>query len=87
MEIKKNYPLKPLNTFNISVDGKYFAEVASLDEIRKAVGFALKEELPLLMLGGGSNILFTHDFPGLVMKVNLLGKEDGRSHLCEGRCR
>jgi len=75
VEIKNNYPLKSLNTFNINVDGKYYTEVASVDDIREAVGFANERNLPVLLLGGGSNILFMDNFSGLVVKVNIGGKE------------
>jgi len=73
MEIKTNYPLKSLNTFNLNVDGKYFIEVASSDEIAPAYNFAKDKELPLLVLGGGSNLLFRDDFQGLILKVNIKG--------------
>ena len=73
MEILANYPLKSLNTFNIKVDGKYYTEVASEEEITEAMQFIEKQQLSLLVLGGGSNVLFTRDFPGLVMRINLRG--------------
>lgn len=75
MEIKTHYPLRSLTTFNINVDGKYFTEVASVEEIREAEVYAREQELPLLILGGGSNLLFTDHYHGLVMKVNMLGIE------------
>lgn len=73
MEIKTEYPLKTLNTFNIKVDAKYFMEVASPADIRQGVDFAKTQNIPLLVLGGGSNLLFTKNFDGLVMKVNVNG--------------
>lgn len=75
MEIKTNNPLQALNTFHIKVDGKFYLEVASVKELQLAWEFAQEHSLPLLILGGGSNILFTEDFPGLVMKVNFKGIE------------
>lgn len=73
MEMKSDYSLSSYNTFNIKVDGKFFTEVASLAEINEASTFAKQRELPLLILGGGSNVLFTADYPGLVMRVNFKG--------------
>ncbi len=73
MNIKENYSLKSLNTFGLKVDAKYFTTVASVDEIREAVLFAKKKNVPLLVLGGGSNILFKGNFSGLVVKNEIKG--------------
>jgi UDP-N-acetylmuramate dehydrogenase len=73
MKIKENYSLKSLNTFGLKVDAKYFTEVASLDEIKQAAEFVQKRAVPLLVLGGGSNILFVNNFSGLVLRNNLKG--------------
>jgi UDP-N-acetylmuramate dehydrogenase len=73
MKIKTDYPLESLNTFGIRVDGKYFTRVASVADIGKAVEFAGMKNLPLLVLGGGSNVLFNGSFDGLVMKVDISG--------------
>ena len=73
MEIKEHYNIQSLNTFGIRVDAKYFAEVASIEEIQQALSFAMKLKVPILILGGGSNLLFTEDFNGLILKINLKG--------------
>jgi UDP-N-acetylmuramate dehydrogenase len=70
MEILTNYPLKSLNTFGIDVDVKYFAQVASLDEIREGLVFAQQKKVPVMILGGGSNVLFTKDYSGLILKMD-----------------
>ncbi len=75
MEILTDHSLDSLNTFNINVDGKFYTEVASVEEVREAIRFVRSEGIPLLVLGGGSNILFTRDFPGLVMHVRFPGRE------------
>lgn len=75
MIIRENYSLKSLNTFGINVDAKYFAEVASLQDIIDINHFILEKQVPYLALGGGSNILFTKDFAGLVIKIDLKGIE------------
>lgn len=75
MEIKTDYPLRSLTAFNINVDGKYYTEVASEEEIREALSFSTVNNTPLLILGGGSNLLFLENYPGLVMKVNVPGIE------------
>ena len=75
MEIKKNYSLKSLHTFHMDVDGKYFCEVASVDDLREALLFVKNKQTEVLVLGGGSNVLFASGFEGLVMRVDVKGKE------------
>lgn len=75
MKFKTDYPLESLNSFGIRVDGKYFTRVASVADIAKAIEFVRSSSLPVLVLGGGSNVLFTGNFEGLVMKVDLSGIE------------
>ena len=73
MHIKENFSLKNHNTFGVGVSAKYFAEVADLYELKYSIEFAKINHLKTLFLGGGSNILFTKDFEGLVIKLNLKG--------------
>ncbi len=75
MEIKKNFSLKNYNTFGIEIYADFFVSVSSVNEIKEALIFQKNNNLPLLILGGGSNILFTQPFKGLVLHINLLGKE------------
>ncbi|MCX6231405.1 MAG: UDP-N-acetylmuramate dehydrogenase [Bacteroidetes bacterium] len=75
MQIKENFSLKKLNTFGIDVKAKYFAELNSLEEIKEIMQSSYVKEYPFLLLGGGSNILFTKDFEGIVLKINTKGKE------------
>lgn len=80
MLIEKKKSLKSYNTFGINVSARYFAEIKSVEEfleLRTTKEF--KEEK--LILGGGSNILLTKDFNGLVIKNSMPGiriiKEEG----------
>ncbi len=75
MIIRENYSLKSLNTFGINVDAKYFTEVASINEIGETSGFIRSGQMNHLILGGGSNILFTKNFDGIVLKISLRGIE------------
>ena len=70
MNIQENFPLKTFNTFGVEAKAKYFAEVNSLEELKETLQFSYS---PILILGGGSNVLFTKDFDGLVIKLNLKG--------------
>lgn len=69
----ENFSLKPYNTFGVEAKAKYFIEVQSIEELKDALKFSNAKSLPLLFLGGGSNILLTKDFNGLAIKLNLKG--------------
>ena len=73
MNIQKNFSLKNHNTFGVDVSAKYFVEVESLNELIDALNYSKTQKLPTLFLGGGSNILFTGDFDGMVIQLNLKG--------------
>ncbi|MCP2039000.1 UDP-N-acetylmuramate dehydrogenase [Chryseobacterium sp. HSC-36S06] len=73
MKIQENYSLKNLNTFGVEVSAKYFAEVKDLGDLKYAIEFAKINHLEILFLGGGSNVLFTKSFGGLVIKLDLKG--------------
>ncbi|MEY8759928.1 UDP-N-acetylmuramate dehydrogenase [Chryseobacterium tongliaoense] len=69
----ENFSLKPYNTFSVEAKAKYFTEVSNTEELKNALNFSGAQTLPLLFLGGGSNILLTQDFDGLAVKLNLKG--------------
>ncbi len=72
MEVRENFNLKAFNTFGIDCYSKYFSTFESVDELK-----SLLEKFPnekLLILGGGSNILFTErNFDGLVLYNQIKG--------------
>ena len=71
MQLLQNQSLKKLNTFGVDVKAKLFAEVFSEDELREILyDIKFKSERKLI-LGGGSNILFTKDFDGLIIKLSI----------------
>ena len=74
MKIEKNYNLSKLNTFGISAKAKFFAEVKSEEDLKKLFTSSVFKENQKFFLGGGSNILFTKDFDGIVVKISMLGK-------------
>jgi UDP-N-acetylmuramate dehydrogenase len=75
MEIKENYTLTHLNSFHLKVDAKFFVEVASLLDLAEIREFIMEAKIPYMVLGGGSNILFTCDYEGLLIKNSLKGIE------------
>ena len=75
MNIIENYPLLKLNTFGVDVKAKYFTSINTINELIELTKTNVFKNLALLILGGGSNILFTKDFDGLVILNNIKGKE------------
>jgi len=75
MEIIKNASLKDLNTFGVKANANYLTEIHNLDDIEALLEWKIRNDLPVLLLGGGSNLLFKNDYPGLVAKVCLAGKD------------
>jgi len=70
----ENIPLAPLTTIHIGGSAKYFVDAKSVGEVQEAVGFARARDLPLFVLGGGSNLLIADSgWPGLVLKISLEG--------------
>lgn len=71
--IQENFNLRPYNTFGIEVFAKRFSAFASVAELRGLLDQRNNDSL--LFLGGGSNILFTENFDGLVLRNELKGIE------------
>jgi UDP-N-acetylmuramate dehydrogenase len=79
MQILENMSLQPYNTFGIDVSAKYFAPFKTIDELSELLESKVSHNaqyMPnVLILGGGSNLLFTKNFDGLVLKNELDGIE------------
>jgi len=75
MTIIPDYCLQHLNTLAIAAKAKFFVEVQDNDQLSAALKFAREGQLPLLVLGGGSNIVLADDFPGLAIMVKHAGIE------------
>ncbi len=73
LNILENKSLKIYNTFSIDVKARYFIEVNSVEELNDLFIDEFYGSLPRLILGGGSNILFTQNFDGIVIKLNVKG--------------
>lgn len=75
LPIQTDFSLRTLNTFGVDAHARAYLSVTSvsaLQEVRRDAGLAA---MPRLILGGGSNILLTQDFPGLVLHMQLKGVE------------
>lgn len=75
MNIIENYSLKLYNTFGVDAKADFFVDANNITELKKALVFRRQKDLPILFIGGGSNMLFVNDFKGLALKLNLKGIE------------
>lgn len=75
MEIRQDVDLQPYNSFGISARAAHFVSVSRADELAAVYRHAQQENLRVLVLGSGSNILFVNDFPGLVLHMASRGVE------------
>ncbi|WP_137939522.1 UDP-N-acetylmuramate dehydrogenase [Chitinivorax sp. B] len=74
-EFQSNISLKSFNTFGVDVPARFFVQVHSLVELQAVLADTDMKEKPRLVLGGGSNILLTRPFDGLVIKLSLHGRD------------
>ena len=75
MKLQSDFPLKALNTFGIDVKARYFARFESVGELQQLLALPELRHLDKLILGGGSNLLFTRDFEGVVLQNGITGIE------------
>lgn len=73
IEIQENYSLRDLNTFGIDARAAHYAQVSQAEDVSAVLEKQLSTNV--LVLGGGSNILFRQDFEGLVLDVQIGGLE------------
>lgn len=75
MEIQEKVNLKAHNTFGINAKASQFIEIHSIEEAQALFQSPVFKEKKHLFLGGGSNVLLSQDFDGLVVKNQILGIE------------
>jgi UDP-N-acetylmuramate dehydrogenase len=81
----KNVLLKDYTTFKIGGPAKYFFVAKSKEDLIKAIEISKKNKLPIFILGGGSNILFSDKgFCGLVIKLEISGIEFSKNKVVVG---
>jgi UDP-N-acetylmuramate dehydrogenase len=68
-DIKENFSLHQFNTFHIESVARYFTEVNSVEQMGELIASGKLNQNPLLLLGGGSNLLFTGNFKGIVVHI------------------
>ncbi|WP_439882222.1 UDP-N-acetylmuramate dehydrogenase [Pontibacter sp. MBLB2868] len=75
MKIQSDYSLKPYNTFGIDVKAKLFVSFGSVKELQDLLQMPELKQEQKLVLGGGSNVLFTKDFDGVALLNAIKGIE------------
>jgi len=73
LKILENVSLKSFNSFGIDVLAKFFVEITEAEQLTQLFAEAQFLEIPRIIIGGGSNMLFTQDFEGLVIRMNIKG--------------
>ena len=73
MKLIEYKELKFYNTFRVSARARYFMEVSQEEDIPRLLEFVNRKQIPLLILSGGSNVLFTRDFEGVVALIRFRG--------------
>jgi UDP-N-acetylmuramate dehydrogenase len=73
MDLREHHDIGQFTTFGLPAAARYYVRATTEADLRRALDFAEGRDLPVLLLGGGSNILFTKDFPGLVLHLGLRG--------------
>jgi len=73
LQVYPGVSLKPFNSFGVDVRAQLFAEAHSDDEVREALAYAAANAMPLLVIGGGSNLLLTADIHALVLRMATRG--------------
>ena len=71
VKILENINLKPHNTFGLDAFCDYYVEINSIDDFLELLKTDVYKKNQKLIIGGGSNILFTQNFSGIVIKNNL----------------
>jgi UDP-N-acetylmuramate dehydrogenase len=73
LTVQRGVSLRPYTTFGIEAQANYFADIASETDLDTLFQLTEFDNLPKLILGGGSNLLLTQDFPGLALRLTLGG--------------
>jgi len=73
LPVQAQVSLKPFNSFGVDVRAQLFAEAHSDDDVREALAYATAHDVPLLVIGGGSNLLLTADIAALVLRMATRG--------------
>ncbi len=73
MHLEQNVSLKSLHTFGFDVKARYYVEAKTREDIYSLLNYRSMIRMPILILGAGSNILFTKNFEGIVIRIHTKG--------------
>ena len=73
MQVLENFSLKSLNTFGVEAFAASFVDIEQENDLKLLFSNEQLKNYPRLVLGGGSNVLFTNDFRGLVIHIKIQG--------------
>jgi UDP-N-acetylmuramate dehydrogenase len=86
MQVQENISLAPLTTFRIGGPARFFVEAKTIAEVEESVHFARTRNVPLFVLGGGSNLVVADSgWAGLVLKIGINGIEQHAGAAEDGR--
>jgi UDP-N-acetylmuramate dehydrogenase len=74
VKVLENFSLQKLNTFHFDVNSRFFVSLENTSDIDNLFESDILGSHPYFVLGGGSNVLFTRDFDGMMIQVNHKGK-------------
>ena len=74
MDIVEHAGLASRNTLALNASARYLIEVTTLEELQKALVFAQEKPLPVIPIGGGSNVVLVGSLDAVVIQVKLMGK-------------
>ncbi len=80
LTVQEQVELQPLNTLAVSARARYLIEVTDASQVGPALAWAQDRGLDVLILGGGSNIVFKEHFPGLVLRMAIRGRRWEQVH-------
>ncbi|PAU51565.1 UDP-N-acetylmuramate dehydrogenase [Pseudomonas sp. PICF141] len=87
LQVQRRVSLKPFNSFGVDVQARLFAEAHSDADVREALAYGLEHDVPVLVIGGGSNLLLTADVQALVLRMATRGirllSDDGNQVVIE----
>ena len=69
----ENYSLLAHNTFGVDAHCRRFLEYATIEEAQQVAQMLRESDLPYIIIGGGSNLLLTHDYEGIVVHSAIKG--------------
>lgn len=72
INIQENVPLAPLTSFRVGGNARFYVEISTSEQLRKAIDFAKEKTLDFYVLGGGTNLLISDNgFQGLIIRIRM----------------